>query len=259
MSQNDNDINPWNLIKQKQELKLLKKINSIDSTQFSDLKSTPQRLAIPRPRKKIFTAVLGLFFLILFFSLGFFFLEKQNFVLYRQTIQAQTKDKVVFPKADIQILGIDTQKTVRTFPVGLKIPSIHVDAVIQQVTLNKEGAMDVPTNATDIGWYTLGPSPGERGSSVFSGHFNGANGKKGVFSNLDKLKPGDTIEVLTDLGTSMTFIVRESRTYHPGYAEEVFLPKDNGIHLNLITCDGVWDEAKKSYTKRLVVFADLAP
>jgi hypothetical protein len=55
----------------------------------------------------------------------------------------------------------------------------------------------------------------------------------------------------------MAFVVRESRTYNPGYAEEVFSAND-GAHLNLVTCDGVWDGAKKSYSKRLVIFADIS-
>ena len=29
-------------------------------------------------------------------------------------------------------------------------------------------------------------------------------------------------------------------------------------HLNLITCDGVWDPAKKIYDKRLIVYTELS-
>lgn len=49
----------------------------------------------------------------------------------------------------------------------------------------------------------------------------------------------------------------ESRTYNPGHADEVFHQGDDGSHLNLITCDGVWDGVEKSYSKRLVIFADI--
>jgi len=31
---------------------------------------------------------------------------------------------------------------------------------------------------------------------------------------------------------------------------------DAKAHLNLITCEGVWDKVSKSYSKRLVVFTD---
>lgn len=116
--------------------------------------------------------------------------------------------------------------------------------------------MEVPDNSVDVGWFKLGPLPGQRGSAVFAGHFDGKNGEIGVFTDLYKLKKGDTVYVTDDKGISTTFVVRESRTYDPGYAEEVFSQNDQA-HLNLVTCDGVWDGTKKSYSKRLVVFTDI--
>ena len=116
--------------------------------------------------------------------------------------------------------------------------------------------MDVPKTATDTGWFKFGPRPGEKGSAVIAGHFDGTNGEPGVFIDLNKLKKGDKLYIIDDKELTLTFTVRESRVYNPGYAEEVFSSND-GIHLNLVTCDGVWDGTKKSYSKRLVVFADI--
>lgn len=116
--------------------------------------------------------------------------------------------------------------------------------------------MEVPSNIADVGWFKLGSKPGEKGSAVIAGHFNGPNGETGVFADLFKLKEGDRMYIEDDQGKSLTFVVRESRLYDPGYADEVF-SKSDGAHLNLITCDGTWDGDKKSYSKRLVVFADL--
>jgi LPXTG-site transpeptidase (sortase) family protein len=116
--------------------------------------------------------------------------------------------------------------------------------------------MEVPSNAVDVGWFDLGPRPGEKGSAVIAGHFDGENGGVGVFNNLYKLKKGDKLYVEDDKGTTLLFVVRESRIYNPGYADEVFSRNDSA-YLNLITCDGVWDKAKKSYSERLVVFTDI--
>ncbi len=138
----------------------------------------------------------------------------------------------------------------------LMIPSINVNTSIQYLGVTPKGEMDVPSNTVDVGWFKLGSRPGEKGSAVISGHFDGKNGEAGVFTNLNKLRKGDNIYIQDDKGRYISFIVRESRTYDPGYAEEVFSVNDTA-HLNLITCDGVWDGAKKSYTKRLVVFADI--
>jgi len=142
-----------------------------------------------------------------------------------------------------------------TIPVHLQIPAIAVNAAIQSVSVNSNGAMEVPTNSIDVGWFSLGPKPGERGSAVIAGHVDDKFGKAGVFANLYKLKTGDKIVVSDTKHVATVFIVRESRTYPPGYAEEVFSRSDHS-YLNLITCDGVWDGSKKSYSKRLVVFAD---
>ncbi len=141
-------------------------------------------------------------------------------------------------------------------PVRLMIPVIDVNASIQPVGVTQSGEMEVPSNTVDVGWFKLGSHPGEKGSAVVAGHIDGENGEKGVFANLYKLKDGDKLYVEDNKGVSIAFVVRESRMYNPGYADEVFSRNDN-TYLNLVTCDGVWDGVKKSYNKRLVVFADL--
>jgi len=148
-------------------------------------------------------------------------------------------------------------KTSLGLPVRLKISAINVNAGIQYVGVTSNGAMEVPNNTVDVGWFNLGPRPGETGSAVIAGHFDGQNGEAGVFTNLNKLKKGDKLYVDYGNRKSIIFVVRESRIYNPGYADDVFSSSD-GIHLNLVTCDGVWDGTKKSYSKRLVIFADIA-
>lgn len=159
-------------------------------------------------------------------------------------------------EAKEQTLGVETQKERRELPRRLIIPTINVDAAIVYVGLTSKGAMEVPKKTVDVGWFNLGPRPGERGSSVIAGHFNGENGEVGVFINLNKLKEGDRVYIEDNNGTTTSFVVRTSRTYDPGYADDVFSGSDSA-HLNLITCDGVWDGVKKTYSKRLVVFTDI--
>ncbi len=156
-----------------------------------------------------------------------------------------------------QVLGIESQQENPGFPVRLKIPRINVDATIEYVGLTSHGEMEVPRDAANAGWFDLGPRPGENGSAVIAGHVDADDGKAGVFTDLHKLKGGDKLYVQDSEGRITPFIVRESRTYDPGYAVEVF-SLNSSAYLNLITCDGVWDGAKKSYSKRLVVFADIA-
>jgi len=142
-------------------------------------------------------------------------------------------------------------------PVRLEIPIINVNAAVQQVGLTQTGALDVPTNTTDVGWYKLGPRPGEVGSAVIDAHFDGPNGLPAVFSRLDNLKVGDSIIVIDGNNKPVYFIIKKLTNYETDdFVSGVFNDYDGGIHLNLITCNGIWDVSRKTYTQRLVVFAD---
>jgi len=173
------------------------------------------------------------------------------FLLYQQYPAYNSSVKEVHSSKKIAVLGSSKTETAnRTenspLPKRLRVPKINIDTDIEYVGMTDGGTMDVPGSSTTAGWWKLGVSPGERGSAVIAGHYNGENGNPGVFAELDKLKPGDNILVEDDKGKSVSFIVRESRIYKSGEdAPDVFGQKDGGSHLNLITCDGVWDEAQK--------------
>lgn len=143
-------------------------------------------------------------------------------------------------------------------PVRLKIPKIHVDAAVESVGVTAQGAMDVPTDPADVAWFNLGPRPGENGSAVVDGHFGRwKNGAQTVFNSLHTLQRGDKILVEDEQGVTTTFVAREFRTYSLNKdAADVFRSDDGQAHLNLVTCEGVWDAARKSYSQRLVVFTD---
>lgn len=141
----------------------------------------------------------------------------------------------------------------------LKIPSIGVDAAIERVSLTQEGNMDTPDGPLNVGWYSLGPYPGEAGSAVIAGHRGWKNGEPAVFDELDRVREGDAILVTDPQGKEHSFVVRETRIYkRDSQVPEVFVSED-GIHLNLITCVGAWNADLQSREERLVVFADLAP
>lgn len=162
-------------------------------------------------------------------------------------------------KLTSQITAPQTQTTgtiSARLPVLLIIPTIGVNSAIEHVGLTSKREMELPKNAFSVGWYRLGPRPGEKGSAVIAGHFNNENGDAGVFFNLYKLKKGDKIHIKDDGGTSIVFVVQKSQLFDFGLAGEVFSLNDGIAHLNLVTCDGVWDGSKKSYSKRLVIFAD---
>lgn len=149
-----------------------------------------------------------------------------------------------------------TQKTVG-MPTRIIIPSIALDATVENVALTGTGSMDVPKLPFDTGWYEFGPRPGETGSATIAGHVNWTNGSAAVFANLHKVRSGDKVAVQDENGTVFSFVIRESHEYEPSAdAREIFVSNDGKSHLNIITCSGTWDKLAGQYTKRLVVFAD---
>lgn len=175
-----------------------------------------------------------------------FFLFNLNF---------KSKEKSIIPNKTVTTITTVTTVS-NSLPLRLIIPTINVDANIQSLGINQAGEMEIPTNITDVGWFKFGSKPGEKGSAVIAGHLNGQNNQLGVFANLDKLEVGDKIIVTDTQNISTTFIVYEKRLYDSGYADDVFNQSDSP-HLNLITCDGLWDQNKNNYTQRLVIFADI--
>lgn len=142
-------------------------------------------------------------------------------------------------------------------PMHIQIPAIHLDTAIEHVSLTPDGVMDVPKIPTNTAWFDLGPRPGEKGTAVIDGHLGWKNGVQGAFDHLYQLRIGDTIHIEDENGIITTFVAREIRSYDSNAdAPEVFHSNDGKAHLNLITCEGVWDTLHKSYSKRLVVFAD---
>lgn len=144
-------------------------------------------------------------------------------------------------------------------PVQLIIPVINIDTTIAPAGVTADGAMAVPVGPTSTTWFDLGPRPGEIGSAVIAGHEGWKDGISAIFDDLHTLQPGDKIYVVDGQGATTPFVVRVLRLY--GQYESsatVFNSSDGKAHLNLITCEGVWNAAEKSYPDRLVVFADEA-
>lgn len=192
---------------------------------------------------------------ITFFGLAFFLI----FILYFSL-------KSYFPKSSTPIIVpvtlnnfISPEQKIKTIglPLRLKIPEINLDASVESVGLTSDGAMDTPKSTKNVGWFEIGQRPGEIGSAVIAGHYGISKGKSSVFDNLYKLRPGDKVYIEDASGEIVSFVVRGSKRFNlKADASEVFSSIDGKAHVNLITCEGVWNNDLKSYSKRLVVFTD---
>lgn len=151
----------------------------------------------------------------------------------------------------------DLEKLNVGLPVRLKIPGIGLDSIVESVGFTSDMSMDIPKNQEDVAWFNLGQRPGEIGNAVIDGHYGWKSKKPSAFDDLYKLRKGDKISIEDDKGAVISFVVRGSIRYdQSASAPDVFVSKDGKSHLNLITCEGQWDEVSKSYPNRLIVFAD---
>jgi sortase (surface protein transpeptidase) len=145
-------------------------------------------------------------------------------------------------------------------PVRLSVPTIGINAPIEQVGTLPSGDMATPTQNpwVDAGWYSDGPRPGDRGSAVIDGHLDRPGGFPAVFWYLGNIHVGDAVFVTEKDGTQLRFHVTRIASYPPQEAplQDIFGNR-SGRYLNLITCAGDWIPDQHQTTQRLVVYTTL--
>src|SRR6185369_6464586 len=104
-------------------------------------------------------------------------------------------------------------KSIRTYdevaqPVRLRIPALKVDAKIEKLGLQRDGAIAVPATTDIAGWYEYGPRPGQPGPAVILGHVDSQAGP-GIFFDLYRVRPGAVIRVDRADGSSATFTITQ--------------------------------------------------
>jgi hypothetical protein len=143
-------------------------------------------------------------------------------------------------------------------PVRLTIGAISVDAPVERVDVDRDGTLVPPSlrQASRVGWYERGPTPGEAGNAVIVGHVDTAGHGPAVFYLLGKLKPGDAVAVTRRDGSKVVFEVDGVRRFskHAFPADLVYGPADRS-QLRLITCGGTFDRATSTYSENTVITA----
>ena len=142
-------------------------------------------------------------------------------------------------------------------PTRLLVPSINVNAAVEQVGVDAQGRMGVPSQASNVAWYKLGSAPGDVGDAVIAGHLDWTSGPA-VFWYLGRLRRGDAITVVRADGSSARFVTDSSTTVPYDSPTDRLFTRDGPPSLTLITCAGAWDRQRGTYLQRLVVHATLA-
>jgi hypothetical protein len=182
-----------------------------------------------------------------------------------QTLQppAVPSDAGSVPSASLTSTGTTAQLRPRTptparpaapiAPALVTLPGVSAHVIRAAVT---GGALDVPENVDQVGWWTGGAGVTSRsGTIVLAGHVDSARQGLGAFSALREVPVGAHVR-LTGGGWSRSFVVTGRRSYSKsaGLPSSLYA-QDVGLRLVLITCTGAFDPVKRSYEDNLVVYA----
>lgn len=176
---------------------------------------------------------------------------KSDFVKPAQVINQNSLRQSVCPPTPSVSVELKVSK-----PARLEIPKLGINAAVEDVGLDGKDRMDIPKKPTSVAWYEYGVAPGEVGNAVMAGHYDWYDGPA-VFYKLKDLAPGDEIIVTDQESKKHAFRVVQQATYTANQfpLDEVF-GSSNSPHLNLITCGGVFNRSSKSYSHRIVVYAE---
>lgn len=145
----------------------------------------------------------------------------------------------------------------RSIPRELLVPSLGIAVPIGQLGLQANHQVQVPTSAHTVGWFRLGPTPGQMGSSVILGHVDSYRGP-GIFFTLKSLVPGALIEVRLSDGLTAQFRVTSVAQYAKvAFPDHLVYGSHSNRWLNLVTCGGTFNHATGSYESNIVVFSRL--
>lgn len=153
-------------------------------------------------------------------------------------------------------------------PVRLIIPKMRLNALILGLGPDRNGAMQAPHIGrpndpiwSEVYWWNVGVKPGQTGNAVIAGHVNRPDASPSTFTYLNRLIPGDQIQVVTRDGHVLLFVVTAKDAplayLHRGNdstIQRIFGPAVTP-NLNLMTCWGEWDG--NQFNRRLVVYSKL--
>jgi hypothetical protein len=162
------------------------------------------------------------------------------------------------PPSPVATAVVTTGSLPAAKPASLTIPAIGVRAEgLRDLGLTPDGALEVPPDATTVGWFTGAPSPGEAGPAVLAAHVDYKH-VPGAFSRLKELRPGAQARVgRTDGRTAVFTVYRVDRYAKAAFPADRVYGDTAEPELRLITCGGAFDRASGNYLDNVVAYAKL--
>ena len=162
---------------------------------------------------------------------------------------------VSLPPAEEAAPVVESSGSPGVAPVKLMIPALGVEAAVEAVGDDEDGAMAVPTDPDDVAWYEPGVGMGVPGNVVFAAHVNW-DGRLRPFGLLHKLEVGDAIQVIDERGRGFEYVVDSSHWVRAeGAPLEAIFEQTAAPMVTLITCGGEYVASRREYLDRLIVKA----
>lgn len=152
---------------------------------------------------------------------------------------------------------IATHKVATDAPRVLRIPSLEIEARIRHVGVSLSGEPVAPSNIFDAGWFEQNGKPNMPGAVLLNGHSIGPT-KDGVFATINRLKPGDLIEIELGNGSKVVYGVVKVQQYPINQVDmraalQPIDPTQPG--LNLMTTSNRYSNRSENSRQQYVVFA----
>lgn len=142
-------------------------------------------------------------------------------------------------------------------PQWVAVPQIGVDHPVIPVGVEDDGAMEIPADVNEIGWYTgTQVRPGDPGSAVLAGHVDSRTQGRGAFFDLGRLDLCDDILLETEEGEQRWRVTGRTSYDKTSLPIDDIFTSDDEPRLVLITCGGPFDSDTRHYTQNVVVYAE---
>lgn len=158
-----------------------------------------------------------------------------------------------WPRSDAKVMAPSK-------PTRISISSLGIRAEVVEVGKADDGSIAPPAEdpAGTVGWYGLGPTPGEPGTAVMVGHVD-TDSRPAVFHNLREIRVGKLIEVSRKDRRVAAFRVDSVESFpKDAFPADRVLVHSDVPRLALVTCGGEWVGGDIGYADNVIVFAHLA-
>ncbi|MEF3119811.1 class F sortase [Kocuria flava] len=141
-------------------------------------------------------------------------------------------------------------------PVRVVVAGTPIDMPVLPVGIEDDGAMTLPDNHVELGWYRHGPAPGAgEGAAVIAGHVDTLT-EVTPMARLQDVRPGTEVVVERADGSAQRYRTEAVEHVHKRSLEDADLfRRDGAPALHLVTCGGEWLEEIGDYEDNVVLRA----